>query len=250
MQFIRAVLVIIVLASCAPLPTATPLPTSQIVHIGLTPALRSWQSRFNLCADQMTGVGLAFYEAPQAEQPAPLLNYDFFGQLGGDIPEQAFSTSLGVENLVWIIHVDNPASQVTPDQLLSIYEGKISGWEVINPSTEAADLPITPWMYASNDSLYTAFRAVVWGERAYPPQASLAPDPAAMLEAVSTDPGAIGFLPESWLNVNQLASDVRAIQLVEENEPMLAALPVIVVSTKEPTGASRSLLLCVLETLH
>ncbi len=247
MVHLRVFLVITLLASCAPIPTATQLPTLQIVKVGLEPALRPWQSQFNDCATQVPGVALAFYEAPHAERPTPLSDYDYFVQLGGDIPEQAFATPLGDEIIIWILNGNNLTSQITVEQLATIYEGKAAGWAEVNPSGSAVDQPVAPWVYASNDPLYAVFRSIVWGQRTYPPQANLAPDPEAMLQAVSEDPGAIGYLPGSWLAKDESTrSKVHAVTVLAGNEPQVTDLPVVAVAVSEPSGASRQILLCVI----
>jgi hypothetical protein len=69
--------------------------------------------------------------------------------------------------------------------------------------------------------------------------AYLVPDPEAMVEAVRADPGAIGYLPASWLT----NTAVRSITL--ETEVLHALLqPILVISHHEPQGLERILISC------
>ena len=69
-------------------------------------------------------------------------------------------------------------------------------------------------------------------------QALIAPTSEAMLESISSDPGAIGFIPRSWIT-----SDVQPIQIdpdlqIALHKPLLALTPT------EPAGELKALVAC------
>jgi hypothetical protein len=77
-------------------------------------------------------------------------------------------------------------------------------------------------------------------------EAMLAPDPQAMLEAISSDANAIGYLPESALTSSDpsFVAQVKVIQLEQSLQDILHP-PVIAITQNEPEGLVRELLLCV-----
>jgi hypothetical protein len=70
------------------------------------------------------------------------------------------------------------------------------------------------------------------------PQARIAPDPAAMLVAVASDPAAIGYLPATWLD-----DEVRPLVL-DNALSLKLRLPILALAKAEPQGVSRTLLGC------
>ena len=76
-------------------------------------------------------------------------------------------------------------------------------------------------------------------------EAMLAPDPGAMLEAVSQDRYAIGYLPGSFLTAGEpsFTGKVKIIQLESSLEDLLRQ-PVVAITQGEPEGLLRSLLVC------
>jgi ABC-type phosphate transport system substrate-binding protein len=96
------------------------------------------------------------------------------------------------------------------------------------------------WSYPEGDDTRRAFdTAVLFGQR-LTREAQLAPDPQAMLEAISSNTTAIGYLPERWVQNNP---GVRSVSL---NQKLAEALrqPVLALSEGEPVGNVRTLLLC------
>jgi hypothetical protein len=76
-------------------------------------------------------------------------------------------------------------------------------------------------------------------------QAMLAPDPAAMLEAISKDENSIGYLPASFL-LSSGSVNPGEVNLVQLDQPLETALdqPVVALTQAEPQGLLRSLLVC------
>jgi hypothetical protein len=77
-------------------------------------------------------------------------------------------------------------------------------------------------------------------------EAMLAPDPEAMLEAISSDANAIGYVPNLLLSTSDpsLAAKVKKLQ-VDTSLREKVNQPVIAVTQGEPEGLIRELLVCV-----
>jgi ABC-type phosphate transport system substrate-binding protein len=123
--------------------------------------------------------------------------------------------------------------------LSSIYSGQTTRWE--NSSGQL----IQVWVLPNGDSTRIIFERVVIPSQSLTNQAMLAPDPEAMLEAISSDSNAIGYLTGSFLgSVNStLAASVKTIRLDNTLEAALHQ-PVIAVTHSEPLGLMHDLLVC------
>jgi hypothetical protein len=97
------------------------------------------------------------------------------------------------------------------------------------------------WTYPKEDELRAAFEAAILSVGISSTRAMLAPDPGAMLQAIANQSGSIGYAPRSWLKGG--SNSVRVIELDSKLEEKLR-LPVLAISSKEPAGAVRTLLLC------
>ena len=76
------------------------------------------------------------------------------------------------------------------------------------------------------------FQEYFLGGMLFSSNAQVAPGPAQMLEAVSSDPTAIGYLPQSWVN-----SSVNALEINIE-------VPLLVFADVEPEGTLREFVAC------
>jgi hypothetical protein len=229
---------------CSPAVTTTPMPTPHVVRIGYSPSLESWLPDLNACASQIASITLALY--PQESQGLSNssghdINLLHSSPSNPQISEGAFITQIGVDPLIWITHPDNPISQIDASKLSKLYEGKASTWDEFIQESAFEDTSVLPWVYAQSSVLYQPFREAIWSQRAFPPQAHLAPNPAAMLEAVSSNPGAIGYIPQSWLDGT--STRIKPISVQPE-----FTLDVLAISQTEPQGDARQLLLCLRQT--
>jgi hypothetical protein len=76
------------------------------------------------------------------------------------------------------------------------------------------------------------------GENATNANALLAPNPAAMFEAIAADPLAVGYIPASWLD-----KDIQIITIEVELQDAFTQ-PILALSVREPEGSLRTYLAC------
>ncbi len=223
------------LAGCSTPLTATSPPTPPAVDVEITPALRPLAGALHTCALAHPEIALFLDETPASSLDPARLGFRLGETPGGD----GFAAPVGREQIVVIVHEANPLSQLPSRILRRLFSGEIRSWDELGGSSRA----IQVWIYPPGDDARQAFDAAVLAGLQASSGALLAPDPQAMREAVSADPGAIGYLPRAWLDETSPGQEVRAVEL----EPELAAtlrLPVLALSASRPQGAAYTLLAC------
>ncbi len=199
--------------------------------------MRPLGNAYRACVEELDNTGLVLLETPAA---AIDLKQASLGLRWG--PGSAFkdyAAVVGQEELVLIVHPQNPLTSITLTDLQAIFRGGLREWPQSAPPVE-----IQPWVYLNGDDTHAVFEAAVLSGQA--PSArvvSLAPDPAAMREAVAANPAAIGFLPRRWLDPS-----VKAIS-VDGLDPALLRQPILAMSRSEPQGLEKSWLLCLQDKL-
>jgi hypothetical protein len=226
------VLPLVLLVSCAQ-PIARELPPApEIVRVAISPALRPVRAAVQVCADTHPDMAVSIQEIsplhPQASE------FDLFIQLGEPQELPPFAAPLVLERVLVIVNASNPLDSLPENDLKAIFRGDITRWSDIGGSFR----PIQVWVYPESDESRAAFDAAFMEDGRLPSQAMLAPDAAAMLEAVSGDIHAIGYLPAAWLD-----ETVREVEL----DPQLSArlqIPVLALAPAQPSGAAGRLLYC------
>jgi hypothetical protein len=231
-QKLAAALSLLLLAGCQPL-VATPPPTAWPVRVQYTPALAPRLAALHACAGQIPGAGLLVDERPAtALDPAKA---DLVLRFGQPAPPPAFSAPIGEDEMVAVVNSANPVS-LKPGDLAAIFSGQIRAWSDLDPASTQTPAPIQPWTYPAGDDVRDAFTQSSLSGAAISPRAGLAPDPAAMLQAVAGDPAAIGYLPRS-----QVTGQVRVVEAAGDNP---VQTPILAIAQAEPQGPARALLAC------
>ena len=192
------------LAACGN-PVAAPAPpTPRILRLQLTTAVMGWKNDLTACAAAQPQVGLVIQEAPLGQfdltQADALLRF-------AEPPTtlKTFSAILGWDEVVVITHPSNPITQITAQALQGIYVGKAATWG--DPQlpglqgSEQGTLPLQVWAFPPEDDIRRVFDKVILDGAKPTPHAYLAPDAAAMLEAIARTPGSIGYLLKSSLDL-------------------------------------------------
>lgn len=220
------------LSACGAPTTATIPPSPMPVRVSYSPYLAGIQEALHACAVESQQLAIFFEQIPGAQQ-------DFEGNdlviWWGDKPDElGFSYQLNEDELVVIVHPENPKQELSQSELISLYAGRIESWSEIG----TLDQDIKVWIFPETNLMTLSFHSGILGGQRFTRLASLAPSSPAMLESVASDPGAIGVLPRSWLT-----NDVQAIQIdpelqVSVRKPLLALTP------SEPQGAIKELIAC------
>jgi phosphate transport system substrate-binding protein len=169
-------------------------------------------------------------------------NNDISLYLGEPLPiiSPSYLSQMGWEQIMVIVNQGNGLSQLSSSEIQSVYTGQTSKWD------NDAGQPIQVWVLTDGDPVRMLFDRAVLKSSRLTSEAMLAPDPEAMLEAISSDTNAIGYLPGSALSSSDpsLVAQVKVIQLEQLLQDELHP-PVIALTQNEPDGLVRELLLCV-----
>jgi hypothetical protein len=235
-------LVILLLAGCGPSLTPQPLPTPQILEVQVTPALQPLETRFQTCIETQANAGLVVDRLPAtALDPSKALAIRW----GGQPPRGMYAAELAQEELVVVVNPGQQMDAISLEDLRAIYTGQMKQWPGTSDAVEA-------WSYPAGDDVQAVFEEAVFGsasadrqtasgQTAYWRSTSLAPDPAAVLEAVAANQNAIGYLPHRWLT--------DAVKEVTVDGLVAGSLrrPILAISPEEPQGLPRAWLVCVQE---
>jgi hypothetical protein len=238
MKFIKRILVLLAVtaSACAHASTTQAPATQQAIIVSLPAALEPMSAGINQCAEDQPGIAL-FIDDTNDE-----LSYrsDLSIDLGEPTTPAEFAALLASEDIVVILNHKNPLALLSTSDLLSIYTGQTTEWAKVGAYSGA----IQVWDYPGSDPLHQAFDQAVLKGSLVSSMAYLAPTPSAMLESISSNPQAVGYLPRAWIKNDE----VHALKLDADISASLH-LPVLALAFHAPQGALRTFLAC-LQTGH
>jgi hypothetical protein len=197
--------------------TVTPVATTTVLTVHIAGELDLLRPALAACAGEVDGTGLVVFEADRPPNPAGAQELTL---LLGEPPDGSQNAALlGFEEIVVVASIESGRDALTDAEVRAFFAGQRS-W-----GTGEIWLP-QPGL-AMRDVL-DAFMAGA----AYPPEAFLAPSAAAMVEAVSDSPGAVGVLPAAWLT-----EDLKTVFTLGE-------LPVLALTEGTPQGKLREVIGC------
>ena len=237
-------LVVFTLTGCSTPPTNPPSPTPAVIQVVFTPALRPLGEAMHTCAVAHPEIALFVDEVPASALDS--VQADLVFRLGEPVtsPAEGQEEKVGVDtgtaiSLAWdeivvILHPENNASIADLDVLQGLFSGQITRWDELG----GPENPVHVWIYPEGEEARQFFDAAIMGKARNTSLAGIAPDPAAMLEAVSTDPDAIGYLPLSWIT-----EETPLLRIDKGFSPGLRQ-PLLALSGQEPEGAALIILNC------
>jgi hypothetical protein len=232
----------LLLVACSAPETATPAPTQQAILVSYPSVLQAWVEKLSACAS--ANPLIAIYATQVSQTTTAVFSDEIVLVLGepADIDSSSSLWQVGTENVIIIANSSNDQIQLSAVELEAIFSGQNPQWESGNP--------VQIWVLPDGDPVRNVFDQVVMQGQAVSSNAMLAPDPTAMLEAISQEAGAIGYLPESIFSTADpaLAEKVKSLQLEASIERELTQ-PVIAVTHAEPESHTRELLDC-LQSSH
>jgi phosphate transport system substrate-binding protein len=230
---------ILLLAACGVPQSSTPAPTPQAIDLTYSPALQPWADKLAGCASNNPLVALYVNQTDTIDTGMHandiVLELDQTNPSGG----AGYRSQVGREQIDVIVNQNNPISELSTTELRSIFSGQQPTWN------DASAQPIQVWVLPAGDPARMIFDQIVLQTQPLTTQAMLAPDHAAMLEAISKDVNSIGYLPASFLHSSGSVNPGK-VDLVQLDLPLETALdqPVVALTQAEPQGLLRSLLVC------
>lgn len=100
--------------------------------------------------------------------------------------------------LAVIVHPSNKVTQLTREQLESIFTGKITNWKDVG----GADLKIIVYSRETSSGTYEFFREHVMNKKNFAASALLMPATGAIVQSVGQTPGAIGYIGLAYIEKN------------------------------------------------
>jgi phosphate transport system substrate-binding protein len=152
---------------------------------------------------------------------------------------------VGRDALSVIVHPTNPVSELSLAQLKDLYTGKIANWKDVGGADQAVVLNSRE----TSSGTYVFFQEHVLGKGTpFSDQAMLQPSTSAIVQTVSQDAGAIGYVGLGYVNDTVKAVKVKkdeasqavsaSVESVVRGEYPLAR-PLFEYTAGEPTGLAR-----------
>lgn len=213
--------------------------TPETWQVNITSSINWMRSHMSNCMVNYPEVDLLVIES----LPADLHRQTDAIQLRWGAPDSfdGYAAILGIEELLVVVHPDNPLENLTRAELQAIYTGKTIHWE--NLTAGGFEGAIQVWTYTSDEDIQTIFNRVI-GTSKITSMAYIAPDSKAMMQAVAANTNAIGFIPGYWKNPT-----IRAV-FITDIDDQVRLNPILAILNSEPHGSKKDWLLCIQESIQ
>ena len=196
---------------------ATPAPTTTLITVQIAGELNLLRPVLAACANKIPGSGLLVFEAAVPELP------DSPGELTlwfGEPPDGNLQAALlGYDEIVVIASAGGDWDALTEAEFRELYSSGAA------PNTAAV------WVPQPGQAARQTLDAWLGGA-GYPPEAFLAPNAPAAVDAVTADPSAVAVIPSAWIT-----DELKEIYSLGE-------LPVLALTDQVPAGMMRELIGC------
>lgn len=221
----------------APIPVEQP--PIEVVELQITPAVEHWLPLVAACAADIPNFGVTVQVLPRAE--LSLAETDLILRLGERLETDPFVAIMGEEEIVIVAGSNVPLNSIGLADLQAIYAGTITHWgEVLEAGDHEGGKgqPIKPLSYPGGHEVQVLFRRVYLDESSIAIEPQVFSTTAFLEKLLDLHPDAIGYLLES-----QVPEGVRILGVTSED--LLASIQyVLAITTEEPTGGLKQLLLC------
>lgn len=240
----RLVVTLVLLAACGSTATSAPTPPPVVLRIGFAESLQPLRDIIMpIYGDEAPAESLEIQtgHATTLLSDLRLEQMDAVFVPGEPAAEEGWwMTPVAIEGLALVVNPENQASGLTLSQVQEVFQGKIWSWETLGGA--AASIQVVT--REEHSAAWELFQRLAMEEHRVTLAAVVMPDSAAVLDYVSTNPWAIGYVAAAFLDgrVKPLA--------VEGLFPLLDTLqdqsypfhfPVYFVAYQDPTGPGRRL---------
>jgi phosphate transport system substrate-binding protein len=150
-----------------------------------------------------------------------------------------WAAPIAQDGIAVIVHPDNPITNLTTDQLRSIYQGRVSNWQDLGGS----DLALNVISREDGSGTRNEFEQLVMGNRQTTFAAMIAPSSEGMIELVARTPGSIGYVSQAFLNASVRAVSIDGItpildHIFDNTYPLRSTI--FVAGLQEPQNTERA----------
>jgi hypothetical protein len=242
--FFTVIFLTLYLTSCQATQSGTAIPTLELFDLYYSPTLGFLRDDISSCVYSLETIAPYLHE--RFTTNTSLHAGDVILTLGevewkeNDI----FATQIGSENIEFIVNATNSIATIDMNGLIDIFTGRQTIWQ---PGSNT-EQQITVWVYPDGSDLSNWLLEYLGVANRLTDLSKLAPNPGVVLEVVSKDMGAIGFLPESWMENSdpQITNKIKILRLSDSDDEELS-LPVLAYLSYKPIGGVREFLLCLQE---
>lgn len=117
-------------------------------------------------------------------------------------------TSIAIDALIPVVHPNNPVQNLSMEQLKDIYAGKIRNWKDVG----GADKPIVIISRDTSSGTFEVWSEKVMNKSRVAPNALLQASNGTVVQSVSKNKNAIGYIGIGYLNDTLKALDVNGIE--------------------------------------
>ncbi len=230
-----------IFSACQPPKQATvSIQEPRLWEVAYPPALSWLEPAMNGCTLLMPGYGLVVNQKPYSSLIPGEADITLAWGSPNTWPGNTYI--LGYDELVLIVNLQNPQQLLNPVQLSHIFNGEIKSWGEIK-SGDPDEEKIEVWEYPPGNEIRSFFFSIL-GTSPQNPEALLAPDPSAMLQAVASNPNSIGYVPKRW------ASEIVKSIPIEGLEDILLRQPIVANTESEADEDIKKWLLCLQQSIQ
>ncbi|TYT76164.1 phosphate ABC transporter substrate-binding protein [Desulfobotulus mexicanus] len=120
---------------------------------------------------------------------------------------------IGLDCIVPVVHPDNPVKDLSLDQLRDMYTGKIRNWKEVG----GRDMRVVVISRDSSSGTFESWGDLVMNKQRVVPSALTVPSNGGLVQAVTTTPGAIGYIALGYVNKDVKMVSVDGVMGSEEN---------------------------------
>jgi hypothetical protein len=216
---------LIFLAACTN--SGTP-PAPTIITVQHTDSTQAWLPGLYSCASEADIAVSVETRAADIFDPSSQLSL----RLGEPDEVSSPAYEIGMEDIIIVIHPENPVRNLALADLRAMFSGKVQDWSEIGGD----DIPIQLWTFSPGEDIQQVFDATIMMQQPISPRARLAVSAGSMIAGVGSNPGAIGFLPRS------LAGSGIQIALIEDMPTSTS--PVLVLVSPDADQTVMALVAC------
>ena len=157
-------------------------------------------------------------------------------QLAASKGVKPVSHTVAIDALPPIVHPTNPVNDLTLEQLSLIYQGKITNWKELG----GKDMKIIVISRDTSSGTYESWQEKILHKEKVTPRAQLQASSGAVVQAVSKNRYAIGYVGIGYLNKSVKAVTVNGIEASAKNAlegKYPIARPLYMFTNGKPTGA-------------